>query len=246
MNFLKIAVLNNSGNVGKSMICELLFQPRIPNSQIIKIETINDDGTDDVKISAKDTSTVRDLIDTTDIAIIDVGASNIEAFINSFKKMDDIINDIDFFFIPTTPKPKQLKDTIKTITDLMFMGVSSERIKIIFNMRDEDFSLEKQYSSIFSSPFIAELNLEQSCNQFIIPETELFDLADEAHLNYKEVINDTRDFKALIRATKDREERSFLSIQRTIHSLFKNFDRNLDLAFNSIAKNCNWNFNKDN
>jgi len=39
--FLKIAVLNNSGNVGKSMICDNLFLPRIPNSEVLKIETLN-------------------------------------------------------------------------------------------------------------------------------------------------------------------------------------------------------------
>lgn len=43
--YLKIAVLNNSGNVGKSTICQTVLKPRLPESEIIRVETINSDGT---------------------------------------------------------------------------------------------------------------------------------------------------------------------------------------------------------
>lgn len=240
MDFLKIAVLNNSGNVGKSMLCEHLLAPRIPNAEIIKIETINDDGSVDEKVAARDTAEVREKIDTTDVCIIDVGASNIETFISGMKKMSDTVEDIDWFIIPTTPKAKQLTDTVNTISELLDMGVDYDRIRVILNMFDEDFSVEKQYSTLFNDAFAAGLELNKFSNQFVVPMTELFDLAVEAGLDYKEVIKDERDFKALIRATKDKSERSHLSIQRTVNSLFKGFDSKLDQTFAKLAKSCGW------
>ncbi len=47
--YLNIAIVNNSGNVGKSTICETMLKPRIPNAEVVKVETINSDGTDDAK-----------------------------------------------------------------------------------------------------------------------------------------------------------------------------------------------------
>ncbi|EPN0316316.1 StbB family protein [Vibrio vulnificus] len=242
MEYLKIAVLNNSGNVGKSMICEHLLQPRIPNSEIIKIETINADGSDDEKISAKDTAEVRNRIDTTDVCIIDVGASNIEVFINSLSRMNDTVDDIDVFIIPTSPKPKQLTDTVNTINALKLLGVDLDNIKVIMNMCDLDFSLEKQYSLLFSENSLRKLEIKKHSNQFVIPMTELFDLASEAGLDYKEIVNDNADYKALIRATKDKDERAELSMKRTICSLFKGFDSELDACFAKLSAACCWSF----
>ncbi len=51
---IKIAVVNNSGNMGKSTICDYLLLPRLEGAKVVKVETINTDGTNDVKISAKE------------------------------------------------------------------------------------------------------------------------------------------------------------------------------------------------
>lgn len=243
MDILKIVVLNNSGNVGKSLICDRLLQPRIPNSSIIKIETINADDSDAEKLSAKDIAEVQNQINMTDVCIIDVGASNIEVFRNSLSKMSDTIDDIDIFIIPTSPKAKQLADTVNTVLSLDLLGVPSDKIKIIFNMYDPDFSLERQYRLLFDDDSLSSLSLGKPENQFIIPNTEVFDIALEAGLDYKKIINDNNDYRALIRATKDKDERKELSMKRTIKSLFKGFDADLDLCFNKLAKSCNWDFN---
>ncbi|MCD9492608.1 transcriptional regulator [Photobacterium phosphoreum] len=242
MDFLKIVVLNNSGNVGKSLICERLLQPRIPNSSIIKIETINADGSDDEKLSAKNTVEVRTQIDMTDICIVDVGASNIETFLNSLSKMTDTIEDIDLFIIPTTPKAKQLTDTVNTVLSLESLDIPTEKIRIIMNMYDSDFAVEKQYPLLFSDTSLSELCLDKMENQFVIPNTELFDLALEAELDYKNIVNDDNDYRALIRATKDKNERTNLSVKRTIKSLFKGFDLELDACFDKLAISCDWVF----
>ena len=35
--YLKLAIVNNSGNVGKSTICQTLLKPRLEGSEIIKV-----------------------------------------------------------------------------------------------------------------------------------------------------------------------------------------------------------------
>ena len=44
---MKIAVINFSGNVGKSTIARNLLAPRIPDAEVFAVETINSDGTED-------------------------------------------------------------------------------------------------------------------------------------------------------------------------------------------------------
>lgn len=244
MDILKIVVLNNSGNVGKSLICDRLLHPRIPNSSIIKIETINADDSNEEKLSAKDIAEVQNKINMTDVCIVDVGASNIEAFRNSLAKLTDTIEDIDLFIIPTTPNAKQLSDTINTILSLTVLNIPYEKIKIIFNMYDQDFSVERQYRTLFDDISLSPLSLDKPENQFIIPNTEVFDIALEAGLDYKEIINDDNDYRALIRSTQDRDKRRELSVKRTIKSLFKSFDLELDDCFSKLAISCNWNFDK--
>lgn len=235
---LKIAILNNSGNVGKTTICDNIFRQRIPNSEIIKVETINHDDTNDEKISAKDISIVLDKIATCDNAIIDVGASNIEALMHGLKQMDGAHEDIDYFFVPTTPNHKQQKDTIETIKNLMSIEVEQEKIKIIFNMHDSDYSLEQQYSVIFESSVASTLKIKTPKNQFIIDESPLFVMLGKNESTFQEALNDQNDYRTLIRSTPDREERAQLSQKRTMQKMAQKFDQRLDDTFQKIATTC--------
>ncbi len=96
---MNIAIINNSGNVGKSTICENLLKPRIKNAEIIKVETINSDGTDDNKYSAKEYNEILKEMDMNDVSILDVGSSNIEQLIEQMKQYKESHEDIDYFII---------------------------------------------------------------------------------------------------------------------------------------------------
>jgi hypothetical protein len=238
MDYLKIAIMNNSGNVGKSMVCDTLFFPRINNAKKIKIETINSDGTNDETIAAKNIQKVFELIDSTDVALIDVGASNIENFMSNLKKLEGAHEEIDFFFVPTTPKPKQQLDTITTINDLLDLGVEPEQIKLIFNFYDPDYPIEKFYSVIFESDIYKMLNLKSKKNIFTINENPVFDMLGEMGVAFTEIANDERDFKSLIRATKDQDKRAELSHQRSAYRLAQGFVKELDITFERINASC--------
>ncbi|MGG6325198.1 StbB family protein [Vibrio cholerae] len=237
--YLKIAIMNNSGNVGKSMICDNLLRTRIPNADVVKIETINSDGTMDATVAAKNIKQVFDRIDESDISLIDVGASNIETFMDNLVKLNGAHEDIDFYIIPTTPRPKQQVDTIKTIERLLDMGVDADNIRVIFNFYDPDVSVKELYPVIFESDLVKELGLNKIQNQFTITENPVFDMLAEIGYSFIEIANDERDFKALIRATENKEERSTLSHLRSAQRLAQGFIKELDSTFNKLMKSCN-------
>jgi len=236
--FLKIAIINNSGNVGKSTVCDILLKPRIPDLEVIKIETINYDNSDDVKISAKDIQEVFEKMDSVDKAIIDIGSSNIETFMKNMTKLEGSHEDIDFFIIPTTPIQKQQVDTIVTVQSLLDIGVDISQIKIIFNFFDNSKSIEKQYIQIFESELFQMLNLKDHNKIFTISENEVFDLAAQMEISFQDVLEDQRDFKNLIRNSKDIEERKILSLKRLTSRLAVGFNKELDLTFEKLMTDC--------
>ncbi|MDA1379239.1 hypothetical protein PCI56_04290 [Plesiomonas shigelloides subsp. oncorhynchi] len=88
---MKVIVINFSGNVGKSIVAQHLLKPRIDNSVVIAVESINFDGSQDEKIKGKAFSDIMDKAMLHDNVIIDVGASNVEEFLNQMKKQSEVM-----------------------------------------------------------------------------------------------------------------------------------------------------------
>lgn len=239
--YLKIAVLSNSGNVGKSMICDSVLSPRIPNCKVIKIETINSDGTNEEKLSAEQIGLIQTELNDNDACILDIGASNIELFLKNIKRMKGAIEDLDYFLIPTTPEPKQQQDALNTVTQLLSLGVDISFIKIIFNYYNPTFSIQEQYDVIFNDGLSDSLNLNNPKNQLCIEETQMFKFLKQTGLSYNEILNDTRDFKKLIRSTKDKEERALLTLEQMTFRFAQGFKEDLDDLFIKIKSACDFN-----
>lgn len=236
MGIVKLAVLNNSGNVGKSTICQTLLKPRISDSELIRVETINNDGINEGEtLSAKDMISIIEKIDLADNAIIDVGSSNIEAFINGLQKQSGSHEDIDYFLIPTTPNVKEQKDTIVTVKTLIDMGVEPDDIKLILNKVDDSFSLEKQFKTLIDEKILGILEVDSLNDFIVIAETEVFTLLETIKKSYTEVLNDTTDYKKEIRSTDCKETRSILSFKRSAHRLVKSHDLKLNSQFEKLG-----------
>ena len=78
---MKVAVINFSGNVGKSTVARHLLAPRLNNAEVIPVESINSDGTDETAIRGKQFGELQEYLQTLDDAVIDIGASNVEDFV---------------------------------------------------------------------------------------------------------------------------------------------------------------------
>ncbi|HCP3011494.1 TPA: transcriptional regulator, partial [Escherichia coli] len=171
--YLKLAIVNNSGNVGKSTICQTLLKPRLEGSEIIKVETLNTDGTNDEKLSAKEFDEIIKRIDDSECTIIDVGSSNIEQFLVQMNEYQGSHDLIDYFIVPVVREAKQQIDSIQTITTLMAMGVEQDRFKVIFNLAEKDTPINKQYSVFLADDVCKEIVGE---NPVVVYHNNIFNI----------------------------------------------------------------------
>ena len=208
--------------------------PRIANSELIRVETINTDGIDEDGLSAKNMTAVIEKMDNSDVSVIDVGSSNIENFMSGLKRNKGSHEDIDFYLVPTTPEVKQQKDTLSTIDALLDMEIDIASIGLLLNKVDDQTELDRQFKTLLDGNVLTTLE-KKSLEDFpIIHNSELFFLLEQIQQNYDETLNDSTDYKTEIRATKDKNKRSILSIKRTAMRLTKAHDELLDAEFNKL------------
>ena len=224
---MKIAVINFSGNVGKSIISQHLLQPRMNNAKIIAVESINSDGTDNETIKGKEFADIMESVSELDDVIVDIGASNVEEFMKKMNFFTDSQYDFDYFIVPTINKPKQLTDTQSTINELHNLDIDPSNIKIVFNMVDVDDNMTRIFADIIDEcDHMAKIDTKA-----IIYENELFTrLKDEAK-SIADLINDDTDYKALIQSTDDRIERRQLSHKLGTKRLALGVSKQLDNTF---------------
>ncbi|HDM8194155.1 TPA: transcriptional regulator [Vibrio harveyi] len=228
--YLNIAVVNNSGNVGKSTICDILLKPRLEGAQVVKVETINSDGTNDEKISAEQFEDVLNKMDEHDCSIIDVGSSNIENFLLKMQEFKSSHEDIDYFLVPVTPSNKQQVDSATTIQNLMTLGIEPERVKVVFNMANKKLAVTKEYAE-----FLSGIPSGISLSEYpVVFESTVFDLLAKIDRPFLDVLNDKRDYRSLIHQSESKEERSILSFERSAHRLVNGFNDELDQAFYAL------------
>jgi hypothetical protein len=235
MDYIKIAVLNHSGNVGKSTICNTLLLPRIEGSELIRVETINEDGSTGDKLAAKDMTNVIEKIDILDKAVIDIGSSNIENFIKGIKENIGAHEDIDIYLLPVTPDIKQQKDTVNTIFELYDMDIEPQRIGVLLNRVDSSAPLESQFKILLESGALEQTATNDIRKCVIIPDSEVFTLINLMETTYHEAVNDDTDYRKAIREAKDKDTRSGLSLKKSCHRLAKSLDEKLDIEFKKLT-----------
>ena len=95
---MKIAVINFSGNVGKTTVARHLLAPRLNNAQVIAVESINSDGNAEADaIRGKQFGELLEAMALMDDAVVDIGASNVEDFVNLMKQYRGSHEDFDFY-----------------------------------------------------------------------------------------------------------------------------------------------------
>lgn len=148
-----IAILNYTGTVGKTTLAAHLLAPRMNNAPVYAIESINETadslGIDVEKMKGNKFRELFRKLMTSDDAIIDVGASNIEEFMNSMIKFDDSHEEIDYFIVPVTSGTKEQKESISMVDALSSIGIPANKIRVIFNRVHSDVSEEFPYITAF-------------------------------------------------------------------------------------------------
>jgi hypothetical protein len=116
---MKIAVINFSGNVGKTTIARHLLLPRIPGAELIAIESINaDENHDGQSLRGRQFGELQEYMQTVDSVIVDIGASNVEDLMALMRRYRGSHEDFDCFVVPTVAAQKQQQDTMATLIEL--------------------------------------------------------------------------------------------------------------------------------
>ena len=238
-----IAVLSNSGNVGKTTLTTNLLLPRIANCELVKIETINDDrGAVGVKYSGKEFDSIIEHFYDSENMILDIGSSNIADFLRNIELSDSAHDDIDYFIIPVTPEEKNQIDTSSTVMSLVELGVDTDKIRIILNKvrpKTEKISIESQFQKLIDSDICNDLSIDfKSIPQ--VEETKAFDLMNTVRKTIEDCLNDDTDYKATLKSLAGKkditslEQKSTATVLQQANRVVKKFNIQLNDAFEKL------------
>lgn len=231
---MKIAVINFSGNVGKSTLSRHLIYPRLKSPELIAIETINSDGTEDEAMKGKQFGELLEGLAMLDDAVIDVGASNVEDFIGLMGQYKGSHEDFDLFAVPTVPKAKQQRDTISTIDALSELGVPAKKIRLVFNMVELDDTPDKVFPGLYAYHAAdKKFTLNESC---VIHVNDIYGKLKGGEQSITDVLLDKTDYKELIKTADSPDKKLQYAQSLAIRRLAAGVTEELDGVFKALVK----------
>lgn len=233
---MRIIVINNSGNVGKSTICQQMLLPRL-GYDVLRVETLNTDGeATGEKLSAEDFDKIFNKILSSEDVIVDIGSSNISIFKTKIETdFEGAHNFIDYFLIPVTPDEKQQLDTVATICDLDAQGIQHEKIKLIFNRVNPKKDMTDQFSVLYNSEQLQIINYNIEGSIPSIADSSLFKSLERAKLAYNTVKDypSISEFNELI-SEKTGKEKTELELKKFYKLGFDAYQKQMQVAFDTL------------
>lgn len=230
---MKIAIINFSGNVGKTTVARHLLLPRMANAVVVSIESANADEGETDALNGKQFTRLQRAMQVTDDLIVDIGASNIEDLLESMEKFKGSHEDFDFFVVPTVADAKQLRDTANTVAKLASIGVEPARIRIVLNRVDNGTPIEDQFSTLVK--YLAENPLCTFNEKCALTENEIYQLVKHDSRSIGDLAADTTDFKGLIAKAATTDEKIKLADRLAIKRLAAGVLPELDECFKTLA-----------
>lgn len=229
---MKIAIINFSGNVGKTTIASYLLKPRMPDAPIFSVESIGlgaeFNGLDVEKIKGKRFGELTHSMMLTQSAIVDVGASNIEDFLKFMRQYAGSHEDFDFFIVPVVKERKVQVDTINTIRALESIGVEKNKIRMVFNKVDVNDSVDDDFSPMFD--FCASEKSFVINKDAVIYANKGFDSGK----SLDEITVDDTDYGVQLRQATNETEKEICIKMVTLKRLSIMANKNLDDVFKII------------
>jgi len=230
---MKFFVLNSSGNVGKSLISRELLYPRLEDSLIIEVETVNRGSKEMSHLNVEQFKSGDDFMNLylklmeIENVIVDVGASNLAVFWEQMSEYAGIESLFDLFIIPTVPGDKEMTDTYKTILFLRSQGINDSKIKVIFNRIKN--TVENDFSVLLSADFDFDTTLA-------IKESSLFKDLGFMKQTIADIYNPNLDYyKSQILSAKEPKEKLLLVKKDLANRMAVKTKEDLDYIFSSIS-----------
>jgi len=207
---MKIALLNNSGNVGKTTISREVLAVNMDNPVLLEIETHNagnesfkDYFSNYYKIPANQIDEIYEILAINNEVIADIGASNMLEF---FKKLNEygIETIFDAMIIPVTADIKQQKDTLQTINMLLNLGYPADKIFVIANRVKNITTFDKDFKVLISASNDIGFHFNKD---LAIKETTIFRDLEAFGKTLKDVLNDNTDYIKLAKENPDEKQK---------------------------------------
>lgn len=235
---MKIALMNFSGNVGKTTIAGNLLKPRMGDAKIFSIESINQgadaDGLEVEKMLGKKFGMLADELMALDSAIIDVGASNVEDLLKGMQQFSGSHEEFDYFVVPVVSSYKVQADTVNTIRALQQLGIGKKKIRLVFNKVETDESIETEFAALFGlaeSEKSFTLNLDAA-----IYTNEIFERLKSSGKTLGEISNDKTDYRAKHKVETDEAKRQYCREMVALQRLAITVNKNMDDVFKALFK----------
>jgi hypothetical protein len=208
---------------------------------LFSVETLNDtaatDGVDVEAFKGKKFKELQEEIFLLDDAIVDVGASNVEDFINLMTQYHDSHKQFDYFILPTVKEKKQTIDTINTIQALSNIGIPKQKIRVIMNKVELDDEVREEFRTLFG--------LEATGKNFVINENsviynnEAFDQCKDLGVPLTDIVADQTDYRAKAKDAKNagNENEATRCVSLCLLKMVATTaDNNLDQVFKTLFK----------
>jgi hypothetical protein len=234
---MKVAVINFSGNVGKTTVAQQLLAPRMKSPEFA-VESINaglTNGTRDVeRLKGKEFGSLQEELMQLDSAIVDIGASNVEDFVKLMGQFDGSHEEFDFYLVPVVSERKQQADTVNTIKTLAALGVPAKKIRVVFNKveLEEGADLARQFG-ILCGFHEAEKKFTFR-KDAVIFKNEIFERLRSLNKTVAEVVADETDYRALLREAKGEDARALAVSMISAKRLANSAHRNLNDVFQAV------------
>ena len=233
---MKLAVINFSGNVGKTTVARHLLAPRIPGSQVVAVESINADDGQSVTIRGRQFAQLQEFLQSVDNVVIDIGASNVEELLKLMRRYRDSQEDFDGFVVPTVPARKQQQDTAATLAELARIGVPPERLRLVFNQVDDDSPIDRTFETLLA--YCSSSGVVQPRLAAFISFNEVYALVRGAGQSLAELAADRTDYKAEIAKAGTQPDKLALAHRLATQRLARGVIPELDACFAALDLHC--------
>ena len=229
---MKLAVINFSGNVGKSTVACHLLSPRIPDCQVVAVESINADNGQSVRIRGRQFAQLQEFLLGVDNVVVDIGASNVEELLKLMRRYRDSQRDFDGFVVPTVPDRKQQQDTAATLAELVRIGVPHDRLRVVFNQVDDEDPVETTFATLLA--YCASKGIAKPNTAAAVPFNEVYSLVRGTGQSLADLAADGTDYKALIAKAESQADKVALARRLAIQRLARGVMPELDACFAAL------------
>ena len=230
---MKIAVINFSGNVGKSTVARHLVLPRIDAAELVAIESLNGDEGEGPAMRGRQFGELQEYLQTVDSAVVDIGASNVEELLGLMRRYRGSHEDFDYFIVPTVSALKQQQDTIATLVELSRLGVPPSHVRMVFNMVEDGAEVPQAFDVVLD--FVGEHPVAQANPACRLGLNEVYGRVKGSGIDMATLARDETDYKALIVKARDTAEKVALAQKLATRRLASGVVPELDACFAALG-----------